>query len=60
MTGLAKFDECFEQAFAEGLSDIKFFVRKSNNVTAEALMAEALEFQRVIKSGRVTRITSVD
>lgn len=60
MTALAKFDECFEQAFAEGLSDIKFFVRKSDNISAEALMEEALAFQQVIKDCRFVRIASVD
>lgn len=60
MTVVEKFDECFSEAFSQGLSDIKFLVRKNDKPSPEALMTEVLEFQRVIKSNRVTRIASVD
>ncbi|WOI28722.1 hypothetical protein [Sulfitobacter dubius] len=60
MTEVAKFDECFERAFAGGLSDIKFFVRKSEHITTDQLMGEALAFQCAIEEGRVKEILSVD
>jgi hypothetical protein len=60
MTALISFDECFEEAFSEGLSDIKFFVRRTESVSAEVLMSEALAFQNVIKTERVTTISAVD
>lgn len=60
MTTLAKFDACFEQAFNEGMSDIKFFVRPSKEMNAESLMLEILSFQQAIKDEKFTRIASVD
>ena len=54
------FDQRFERAFAGGLVDIKFFVRRDDMVTADELRAEALAFQCAIDEDRVTRVEGVD
>ncbi|MBM3604372.1 MAG: hypothetical protein FJX25_06335 [Alphaproteobacteria bacterium] len=57
---ITTFDECFSKAFAEGLSDIKFFVRKGENLTVEELKAEAVAFQCAINNGQAVQVASVD
>ncbi|MFN3711819.1 MAG: hypothetical protein ACK4S8_14825 [Alishewanella aestuarii] len=54
------FDECFGKAFAEGLSDIKFFVRKGDSLTVDELRAEAVAFQCAINDERCRTVEAVD
>ena len=60
MTANAQLVECFDKAFANGMSDIKFFVRKSDALSAESLSAEIVAFQAVIDAGRTQKIAAVD
>lgn len=54
------FTECFETAFEDGLADIKFFVRRGENVSVDELKRDATAFQLAIKNGDVKQVDSVD
>ncbi|WP_170411473.1 hypothetical protein [Ruegeria arenilitoris] len=54
------FDQRFQSAFEGGMVDIKFFVRRSDVVTADELKADALAFQEAIDAGRVQQVDGVD
>lgn len=54
------FDQRFERAFAGGLADVKFFVRRSEPVTVEELKADALSFQEAIESENFHDVAGVD
>lgn len=54
------FDQRFDKAFADGLADIKFFVRRDQSVTPDALRKDALAFQVAIDAGKVKEVNGVD
>ena len=54
------FDHRFQAAFDSGLADVKFFVRRSDAVTADDLKADALAFQEAIDFGQVAKVDGVD
>ncbi len=54
------FDRRFQKAFDDGLSDIKFFVRRDGLVTPDVLMEDALAFQKAIDNGNVKEVKGVD
>lgn len=55
------FEDKFKAAFDNGLTDIKFFVRRSGEVvTVDKLKCDALAFQNAIVNGDVEPVDSVD
>jgi len=58
--GQMSFDKRFQSAFDSGLADIKFFVRRGNQVTTDTLRSDALAFQAAIDQGNVREVDGVD
>jgi len=54
------FDNRFETAFNDGLSDVKFFVRRGKKVTVEILKKDAIAFQEAIEKKDVKEVDGVD
>ena len=54
------FDKKFSAAFDNGLADIKFCVKRTENLSVDQLKKDALAFREAIEAKKVTQVDGVD
>ena len=56
-----RFDQVFKNVFNDStLADLKFFVKRRNEVTADKIKEELMKFEDSIKSNNTSRVHGVD
>jgi hypothetical protein len=50
----------FDKKFADGLSNIKFFISPNQHASADEIRADAIAFQTAIDAGHAKEVSSVD
>ena len=54
------FEDKFSAAFEQGLADIKFCVRRTDNLSVDQLKADALAFREAIEVNNIKLVKGVD
>ena len=54
------FEKRFKTAFDDGLADIKFFVKRTNNLSVDQLKKDAMAFQDAIDNKETVPVDGVD